>query len=314
MRKLSLRIPCDRATVERCFVCILAGAVLTSAEFFASYLNFFTLSLFTSIAVLWSASPNRKHWFVAAAISALYLPIYGREHYLLAFAAGCAVVLIHRGLSQSQDPLKASLPFLFYVATVGLMIAVGAFIHLSPHILDAQLRAFDQQWFGDISTRLWQSSQSYPLLLLAFHYIYVSLPAAIILLVNNVDRGRGSAMLKAAATAGVFGFFCYIAFPAVGPAHIHEPVVPRNCMPSLHVTWALLCMLYARPGRQRWILACFATLTAIATLVVGEHYVLDLIAAIPLACFACWAFPVYGESWKSEKVQPLQEESLVGAR
>jgi hypothetical protein len=62
-----------------------------------------------------------------------------------------------------------------------------------------------------------------------------------------------------------------------------------NAMPSLHLAWALLCLFYVhRLGIGMRILACtFALLTAIATVASGQHYVVDLIAAVPFS-FAVW--------------------------
>jgi hypothetical protein len=59
---------------------------------------------------------------------------------------------------------------------------------------------------------------------------------------------------------------------------------PRNAMPSLHVTWALLTFWVCRDLRRgRWIAGAFLICTALATLVMGEHYLVDVIVAFPLA-------------------------------
>jgi hypothetical protein len=59
---------------------------------------------------------------------------------------------------------------------------------------------------------------------------------------------------------------------------------PRNAMPSMHVTWALLTFWICRDLRRgRWIAGAFLICTVISTLSTGEHYLVDLIAAFPLA-------------------------------
>ena len=63
--------------------------------------------------------------------------------------------------------------------------------------------------------------------------------------------------------------------------------IPRNAIPSLHSAWALLLFWSVRHCRQ-WIrhaAAVFLALTLLATLGLGEHYVIDLVVAVPFAAF-----------------------------
>src|SRR5262249_40859049 len=105
----------------------------------------------------------------------------------------------------------------------------------------------------------------------------------------------------------------YFLFPAVGPALYlkgHYPPrsfavdalpdgpaltdsdAPRNCMPSLHASWAISMAFHGyrlgpilRVGSLIWVV-----FTLLATLGLGEHYLLDLIVAapfvVPLDCIA----------------------------
>ncbi len=68
--------------------------------------------------------------------------------------------------------------------------------------------------------------------------------------------------------------------PAVGPAWVGVVNAPRNAMPSLHMTWALLALWYS-PRRLLWASAVSVRLTALATVGLGEHYLIDLAAAVP---------------------------------
>jgi len=59
---------------------------------------------------------------------------------------------------------------------------------------------------------------------------------------------------------------------------------PRNCLPSLHVTWALLTFLVCADRRAgRWLSGTFLIGTALATMATGEHYLVDVITAFPFA-------------------------------
>jgi hypothetical protein len=98
------------------------------------------------------------------------------------------------------------------------------------------------------------------------------------------------------------GGFLYGVVPAMGPRYAFgaafptghpnvAPVLARldgypNAMPSLHVATALLLVLFN--GHKRWLLSIavlFLAGTVAATLAL-EHYLVDLVVAVPFACFA----------------------------
>ncbi len=64
---------------------------------------------------------------------------------------------------------------------------------------------------------------------------------------------------------------------------IEVPGSWRNAMPSMHVTWVLLafsCSIVL-PLWTRWLTGIFVALTCLATLGLGQHYLVDLIVACP---------------------------------
>jgi hypothetical protein len=72
----------------------------------------------------------------------------------------------------------------------------------------------------------------------------------------------------------------------MGPAFLapmHMPDVRLNAMPSLHTAWALLIFWRTRRNRFaiRAVAGLFLLLTLLATLGLGEHYVIDLVVAVP---------------------------------
>ncbi|MDR3479190.1 MAG: phosphatase PAP2 family protein [Burkholderiaceae bacterium] len=104
----------------------------------------------------------------------------------------------------------------------------------------------------------------------------------------------------------VCALIAYHAFPIAGPKYIYGidglsqalshaaelplkiidvPIAPRNGMPSMHFGWILAaCVLWWRSGTTWWSRAIFivlTTLTAASTLSMGEHYMMDLIVAVP---------------------------------
>ncbi len=111
--------------------------------------------------------------------------------------------------------------------------------------------------------------------------------------------------------AGLGGWALYNVVPATGPAYVFRtdfpwralpysmlhrlaldqiPVaadIPRNAIPSLHMAWVVL-LFWNIKGRSRALrifMTVYMALTAVATLGLGEHYLVDLVAAIPFALF-----------------------------
>jgi len=195
---------------------------------------------------------------------------------------GCAGVLVLAYCALNGDPrarqnaqIALLLP-LFAVATIEANYGIA---HLTPHLLDAALLRLDFGIGGAI--RSWTLAN--PMRLAAANFFYGALPLAVaagIAFANGRDRGQ---LLRAACVAAILAVPCYFLAPAVGPAHMGERLAARNCMPSMHLAWALLVWFNVRrPWLRRCALA-FVVLTALSTLATGEHYVVDLIAALPFA-------------------------------
>lgn len=125
------------------------------------------------------------------------------------------------------------------------------------------------------------------------------------------DLRRCSRFLHAALLAQAVAAVAFVAmplrypreaFPAAWPA---DPVTaaladwvrsidaPVNCLPSLHVTSCLFCVLLARGGRGYWPLVVNAVAVAsiASTLPFKQHQVLDLLAG---ACLAVAAWGIAG--------------------
>jgi membrane-associated phospholipid phosphatase len=122
----------------------------------------------------------------------------------------------------------------------------------------------------------WVLAHHFCYLFLAAVYCALPVAEALVLIVS----ARRLACLASIVLAGLFAPIFYMIFPAVGPAWVGVADAPRNCVPSLHLTWALLLILYI-PARLRPLAIIFAVLTACATLGLGQHYIIDLIAAVP---------------------------------
>ena len=106
-------------------------------------------------------------------------------------------------------------------------------------------------------------------------------------------------IVKMIVANAFIGFSLYFLCPAMGPKyafpafpHLPGPVqsasvlltgVP-NAIPSLHFGGALILCWFCRPWKWLYrVMAIFAGLTALATLGLGEHYLIDLVVAVPYA-------------------------------
>ena len=135
--------------------------------------------------------------------------------------------------------------------------------------------------------------------------IYQSLVYAMFLwyVVNlNLRGGRPGKLLIAYTINFLAGPCLYLIVPARGPRHAFGPAFPGlnpdvapvlvrlggwpNAIPSLHVSTALLLVLFAGKSRVLSFVAWTYLAGTIAATLAFEHYLIDLIVAVPFACFA----------------------------
>jgi membrane-associated phospholipid phosphatase len=66
--------------------------------------------------------------------------------------------------------------------------------------------------------------------------------------------------------------------------------IPYNCFPSLHVsnTFLGLLLMYRYEKGRAWIYYSFAAFVSLSVILVKQHYILDVLAAIPVAYFVNW--------------------------
>ncbi len=212
----------------------------------------------------------------------------------------------------------ALVPFL----CVGSLMAVGPAIGWTPMTYDRVLYIFDAKLAARSglppSWVVGNAFADHNWLRVACSCVYNSLPLglAICLGFQWQDRERNEwyplDLRWLSITLGCVGFLLYQICPAAGPAYLFpkefphvipdlarilpEPgnlgEVPRNGMPSLHVGWTLLLFWNMR-HRAWWVVVLsglYVSLTALATLGLGEHYLVDLMVAVPmgLALQALW--------------------------
>jgi len=142
-------------------------------------------------------------------------------------------------------------------------------------------------------------------------YLLLPLVMALVYAVSQPIQAERASwnLISLLMLAGMGGWVLYNVVPATGPRYLFSgsfpyhslpyhllpklllekvPVpdtAPRNAIPSLHLTWALL-LYWNTQGMSRVLrasLGIYLALTVVATLGTGEHYFVDLLAAVPFA-------------------------------
>ena len=136
---------------------------------------------------------------------------------------------VYKGMANEGDlVLAAGLP---------LVLLAGGWpirwiTELTPHTYDALLLWTDCGISAGIRTWAIGHLWIYQLLEIA----YVGLPLAIIAGLVTTSGDQRKRLACGLAFGGILCLPCYLMFPAVGPAHVGDPLAFRNCMPSMHLT------------------------------------------------------------------------------
>lgn len=210
---------------------------------------------------------------VAIAVILFFIRTHGVGAQADWFIAGSLLLLL-AGLIQNGDRLLLLTALCVPVCCTVLDVANLVVAQCAPHTLDNRFNRID---FG-ASVALYHWTLAHPLIANPLTVAYDALP--FIMAASLVLSDKRRAFLRCMVIAGVMAPVCYLLMPAVGPAHRHDLLASRNCMPSLHVTWALLCCLWIGP-RFRSLGVVFVLATACAVIGTGEHYLIDVLAAIP---------------------------------
>lgn len=146
-------------------------------------------------------------------------------------------------------------------------------------------------------------------------WLYDAMPMTMLLAyaAHLLWAGKPERVLAAFALNFGTGYCIYLLFPACGPGyafarfpafapaapalHPLHLLAPPNCMPSLHMSTALLVCWFLRPWRIPHAAAMLnVVLTVLATLASGEHYLVDLIVAAP---FTVFVYCASGRQWRA---------------
>lgn len=235
------------------------------------------------------------------------LSIFGECLWLASLLLAARSVVATRGEQRLQAldllVIRFALPVCLPLLQVMLWIQSR---HLAT-VYDLHFYAFDGLFGASVVKAVAIWVRSVPGLLTVLWAIYQSLVPAVALFVvlQRTDQGfvQGK-LLSRFLIAAALGYGIYALMPGIGPMMTFIDVfpyglpeagtvvpgdfaefdgAPRNAMPSLHTAWALLVFIAAWPMGPwlRMLGAVFLLGTMGATLSLGEHYLVDLIVAVP---------------------------------
>jgi hypothetical protein len=212
---------------------------------------------------------------------------------MLSFWIVSVLIIIFGSLRRTGQPRRQDFFTAFgYVAFSVLGAELQALlIRLRPSTIDPELMRIDEAMGFNVLHFAGHFSHN-RLMVIALIIVYFMMP---IVMTAAWTIEQNIILRRTIVIGGLACFFFYYAFPAVGPIWFDwslpsaTPLVPRNCFPSMHFSWALMI---AWNARNRWLRVGFwsyAALIAVSTLALRQHYLIDLIAAIPYTVAVQWA-------------------------
>ncbi|MGC2619899.1 MAG: phosphatase PAP2 family protein [Acidobacteriaceae bacterium] len=235
--------------------------------------------------------------FSVIVLNAGFVMMAPHNPYCFTTAAGSLFLM---GASLRQHDMNLyyfSVFFAMSQVTVGLGNAVVSMIR--PGNIDPAMMRFDH----GISMGIYHWTTAHVVARVIAVLLYVSLPLFMAIVIG-VPNERRDEMVAALVISTVVAPFIFLIFPAAGPAYLNKPRAAHNCLPSLHMAWALICAMRV----PKWLLPAsiaFAAGTAYATLAMGEHYVVDLVAAAIYTVAIFKVVPVFMPALAAQRAQPV---------
>jgi hypothetical protein len=234
--------------------------------------------------------------FPGVAITAVLIPL---------LAMRCFLAITPRDRKHSEWLLVAAA--LIEPAGALAQLTANGLSHLRPLKLDLYIYRIDCL-FGSPSFALGQLVAAHLWLKILVSVSYGLLPTAILaafainLLCGSEKRARCAAWtfliclfaavpiyLLCPVCGPAFAFPAFPVLPAIVVAHPIAIAAAPNGVPSVHTAAAILVLLFLWPWRWgRALGGAYLALIVLATLGSGQHYLFDLLMAVPYVCGVLW--------------------------
>ena len=226
----------------------------------------------------------------------------------MASMMSAAIWAFPRPRSQTLRALAPACTLIFFVGSAVSALMAGFF---RQRTYDLYVYALDGSFGTQISFlagtlirgRIWPTYA----VVITYEFIVVAIAAFYAAFMHRRSRPLWE-LMELLFGASLLGYVFYTIFPATGPGYVFGgfPLVfmpleqlrhftpesipvtmlfARNAVPSLHFGWALLMWWNCR-SLPRWaqvIAGLFVLGTAFSAMAIGEHYLFDLIVALPFS-------------------------------
>ncbi|HVR38707.1 MAG TPA: M13-type metalloendopeptidase [Thermoanaerobaculia bacterium] len=237
-----------------------------------------------------SSLPNWKDVVATAAIGVALSLLIG--NWIIGLGLASTIVL---GIRRDWLFLLPSLITLVFTLEVSLFLDI---ISTYPRItFDHNAYAADLAFGAPVSFRVGEWFVAWPIFGAICTFIYLAPPPGLIFVYALQAKAKEQPRIDIVTTLlamGAAGYSLYFLVPACGPKYafpnfpnggfvLLPKLAPRNAIPSLHLASALIAFIHARRfGRIASAVAMiFLIGTIFGTLGTGEHYLVDLIVAVP---------------------------------
>jgi len=272
------------------------------------------MGMFSSYVMYLCSQPAKGEFTVVTCLGLGLEIFYCWQHGGIGSGLGCAALLAlflnalatdgKAGQLFLQRFLSALVPPFFILLTPTFLDAT---VKLNPSTLDHFAYAYDRCLGGQLSFFLARLFAQVFWFEKASMFFYVTLPLAWALVYVSGLNKRGAIALRVFHSfiiSAVIANIVFHLFPCGGPknffgtlfpntlpvvealvSQVMSALTPRNAVPSLHTTWVLLLWWNSRSQslKTRTVTYLYLAFTLFATLGLGEHYLFDLIVAIPFA-------------------------------
>ncbi len=267
----------------------------------------------TTLAVVGGLLTAWVVWGRYEDLAALLVQVIGAFGLASLLLLSCAV--LWNGRDREPGAYRALSPAIVLAFLVlGAQYSLNMASLLHPKTFDSYAFAFDGSLGFEPSFALGRFLDSKPWLFPFVKVSYEGILLAMAALYAGFMRRRDKPVweiIEVLFASAMIGYAFFSIFPVCGPRYafgqdfpgaivpyalFHQfvparvavaPLFPRNGVPSLHLTWALLIWLNTR-SLPRWARLAALTLvlaTVFDTLASGEHYLFDLVVALP---FTLW--------------------------
>lgn len=308
-------------------VCQVAALALAASPAWPAKQRWAVLGAGVALAAVYQVAIGRPSWWLYA--------------YSFLSGAGLLAVLFFAVASCSGPQRQLARHLLGGLAVfIAFGVVTRTFLEFSSAqaepVLDWTALLLDRAAFG-FSPSVWAYLSAPPgsalhvLLAIAYETLPLAM-FAVFALETRAPQQLPFGLFRGLIACGFAAALLYAITPVTGPAYVLAKVfphridallaqaptwlatapgqfAPRNGFPSFHLAWALmaalLCWRQSLPARVAF--GAYAALIAAATLVLGEHYLVDLVAALPVLA-AIFALCIERVSWRA----PARRQALAG--